>query len=1158
MVMKKNAMRKNLRQSILRSLGRYVAIVAIIALGAAMFVGLLMTKADMVATGQVYMDAQNMFDLRLLTGYGWNPDQVEQVSQLEGISAAEGIVYNDVIATENDGTDEKVYRFYAMPQKVNVPVLRGGRMPQARNECVIDGFHLDDSILGMTLHVASANDDTTRDAMVCKSYTVVGYVSSPLNMDTNRGSTSVGSGTLENIVYILPEGMDVDYFTEINITVDGDYAVYTEHYHSAMEALAEQLEPQLAPLAQERLDRVREDATQAYNEGMLEYYEGLKEFHEGRDEALQELADAHQQLLDGQQEIADNEQRLLDGEKQIADAWITLKEGEKTLQDSKRTLASTKASAYKQISDSTTALLKEFESISTGVTTLQTELTALQAETLALNTSIIQLETELTLIDSQISMTQTMIGILDSSLETSRQALDLAVQNGADAETLAGMEEEIRKLEDSRAQYAEQLAQQQAQREEVEGELAPLYAQQAELEAREQALNDQIAQMEESMAAMTEGLLTLVSMQSVMDAEFAAADAQIEAGEAQIEAGKLELELREQEIIDGKAQLEEAKTELEEGWKEYNRGKAEAEAELAKAEAELADAEQQLADALETIQSMTENPVYLLNRTSNLGYNSLESASDIVQGVSRVFPAFFLLIAALVCITTMTRMIDEERTQIGTLKALGYSNGAIIGKYLFYAGSGAVVGCGLGVLAGSVGFPVILWEAYKNMLYLQPGIVLKFNWVLCTVVVVSYTCVMLLVTWYCCRRALEEVPAELIRPKSPEAGKKILMEYLPFWKNISFLNKVTIRNIFRYRQRLAMMLVGIGGCTALLLTGYGLRDSIVNIVDYQYEEVTQYDLQVYFSEGQTAEAQAAFLEEAGDSAGDVLFYHQQSVEVAFEDQTREVYLMATDSRIRDFVDFHSGGQPLDMPGENEVYLTVGVARNMGIGLGDRILLRNSDMEQLTLTVTGIYDNHIDNYAIVTQDTVVQQWGSEAERQMALIRVDREQNDIHAASAHIAGLEDVMNVTVSDDLASMVTAMIEALDMVVWVVVLCAGLLAVIVLYNLTNININERIREIATIKVLGFNALETASYVFKENMALTVMGSLLGLPLGYLLLEFVMSQIKIDFCWFDARVTWMSYVLSVVLTLLSSLVVDVIFYRKLDRINMAEALKSVE
>ena len=1157
MVMKKNAMRKNLRQSILKSLGRYIAIVAIIALGASMFVGLLMTKSDMVATGQKYMDEKNMFDLRLLSSYGWSPDQVEDVAQMEGVIDAEGMVYMDVIVKAGEADEESVYRFYSMPKQVNQLTLRGGRMPESPDECLIDGFHTTDDILGSTITVSENNSDDTLDAMVYGTYTVVGYVSTPLYMDMNRGNTSVGSGSLTNYLVIPDDGFDVDYFTEINVTIDGEYDIYTDEYNNAMEAMADRLEPQLDPLAQDRLVQVREDATQAYYDGMLEYYEGVEAFNEGREEVLRELADAQKKLLDGEKEIEENEKLLIDGEKQINEAKQTLKESEKTLLESKKTLASTKASAYKQISDSTTSLLAQFESLSADLTSLQGEMTVLQAKSLELNAAILELETELTLIDSQINMTNSMIGILDTSISTSQQALDLAKQNGADEATIAQMEQELQQLRASRDSYAQQLAQQQADRAAVEAELAPYYEQQAALEAEQEALQSQISQLEESISSLTEDLLSLAAMQAVMDAEFESADAQLEAGEAQIEAAYVELELREQELIDGKAALEEAKLELEDGWKEYREGKAEAEQELADAEAELAEAEQKLADALETIQGMTENSVFVLDRTSNLGYNSLDSASDIVQGVSRVFPAFFLLIAALVCITTMTRMIDEERTQIGTLKALGYSNSAITSKYLFYAGSGAVVGCGLGVIVGSIVFPTILWQAYKIMLYITPGIVLRFNWILCFAVVAAYTIVMLLVTWYCCRRALQEEPAELIRPKSPEAGKKIFLEYFPFWHKISFLNKVTIRNIFRYRQRFAMMMVGIGGCTALLLTGFGLRDSIVNIVDFQFDEVTVYDMQVYFTDGQTEAEKAEFRQDVEGSVSDVMFYHQESVELDFDNQMREIYMMAADSEIQRFVDFHSGDQPLDMPGVNEVLLTVGVAEAMGIDIGDRVTMRSADMEVLDLTVSGIYDNNVYNYAVVIPETIETQWGQAPDEQMALVHVAQDRSS-HEVSAMISGLSDVMNVSVSEDLAGMVGSMMEALDLVVWVIVFCAGLLAVTVLYNLTNININERIREIATIKVLGFNATETAAYVFKENLALTVIGAVVGLPLGYLLLVFVMSQIKIDFCWFQARASALSCMLALVLTLLSSLMVDVIFYHKLDRINMAEALKSVE
>ena len=1155
MVMKRTAMRKNLTQSILKSLGRYIAIVAIIALGASMFVGLLMTKVDMVATGQRFMDSQNMFDLRLVSSYGWTESSVEAVSKLNGVVDAEGVSYLDVIAT-HDAEEESVYRFYTIPERLDRVQLLGGRMPENADECLVDGHNANKKVLGTTVTVSVANDEDTLDAMVHKTYTVVGYVATPLYMDTNRGTTTVGSGSIKNYIYIPAAGLNLDYFTEIHVTIPGDHAVYTAAYNNAMDAMAEQLKEDIRPAAQQRLEEVVEMAWDEYYEGFQEYVDGLGEYRAAKAEAEQELADAEQKLLDGEAEIANNEQRLVDGKAQIEEAYQTLKQSEKTLKEGQKTLANAKAQAYKQLSNSTTALLTQMEALTKNLTDLQNEQTRIETEMIALNTSILQKESELALIESDISLSQSMVGILDTSIETTERSLELARQNGADEQTLAELEQELQELKASRTQYLEIIEEQKQKKAAIEEELRPLYTKQNELQQEQNRLNIQISGMENSISTLMASLIEVSATQAVMDAEFAAAEAQLESGTAQIEGAYLELELREKEIADGMIAIEEAKLELEDGWEEFRKGKKEAEDEFLKAARELVDGKFQLDDAKETILGMTENEVYVLDRTTNMGYNSLDNASDIVQGVARVFPAFFLLVAAMVCITTMARMVDEERTQIGTLKALGYSNRDIISKYMIYAGSGAVVGCGLGVFLGSVGFPKILWEAYKTMLCISDKLVLKVNWWLCGAVVITYTAVMLFVTWYSCRKALREEPAELIRPKAPEAGKKILVEYLPFWDKVSFLNKVTLRNMFRYKQRFAMMLLGIGGCTALLVTGFGLRDSITKVVDYQFQDVTVYDMAVYFDEGQSPEQQRDFRKAYGKRAN-ILFYHQSNFELDHNDQTKEIYLVAADAGVTDYMKFRSGAKELPLPQVDEVLLSVGVAKMLDIREGDQITMRDSDMNLLELTVGGIYDNYVDNYAIIAPETIESQWGKPAELQMAFVKaIDGE--DPYGLSADISGEDQVLNVSVSEDLAGMVSSMITALDMVVWVVVLCAGLLAAIVLYNLTNININERIREIATIKVLGFRAGETAMYVFKENLALTAIGTVFGLGLGYLLLAFVMSNIKIDLVWFKTVVEAPSYLWSALLTMLSAVVVDVIFYFKLDQINMAEALKSVE
>ena len=1083
MVMKRNAMNTNLRRSIRNSLGRYIAIGMIIALGAGLFVGLRMTKTDMLETAQRYMDQQNMFDLRLMTSYGWDKDQLEEITRVEGVVQAEGIVYLDLI-TRQGGADARdtVCRFYTLPEELNQVVLVEGRMPVNPGECLADSYLNDASILGNQVVISDTNEEDSLEPMKRTTFTVVGIVGSPLYMDMNRGTTSVGNGSIASFYYIPGDAVDVDYYSEIHVTIDGDYRIYSDAYQEALENAADAMQPHMEELAQKRYENVKQDAEDAYQEGYQEYLDGLEELENGKLEASQELEDGYQELKDGEQTLENTRKQLVE--------------------------------AGNQIETGRQELAKAREDLNAQKKTIEDNLPKVEEGIRQLKDGIAQAEAAM----GQMGFTPET---LYSLVQTARQAVQ-TLQTALEQAQQAGMPEQV---------------------------LSPLRQQLQDAQRELDTLNGHY----ETYAGL-KNQLTQLEGQKI----------QMETGLQQIEAGFLEMDTQEgqldsayNELMRGWGALREGEKELADGWLEYEDGKLEAEQEIADGERELENARLELEEARADIDAMPEQQLYILDRTSNIGYTSVNSSSDIVEGVSRVFPIFFLLVAALVCITTMTRMVDEERTQIGTLKALGYSNGAIISKYLCYAGSSAVLGCGIGVYMGSAIFPSILWEAYKIMLCIPGGITLTFDWGLCLLVVATYTGVELAVTWYCCHRTLTEVPAELIRPKAPTVGKQLLFEKLPFWNRVSFLNKVTIRNIFRYRQRLAMMLVGIGGCTALLLTGFGLRDSIVNIVDFQFEDITVYDMSVYFSGGQTEEEQCAFTEEIGPYASDMMFYHQSSVEILTAEESRDIYMIAAGEGVENFIDFHSGQTKLPLPGLDEVMLSVGVAENLGITQGDKVLLRNSDMETLEVTVCGLYENYVYNYAIVAPQTLEKQWGEAPEMQMAFIKTGEGQ-DPHLVGAEITAMENVMNVSVSEDLAGMVGGMMEALDMVVVVVVISAGLLGATVLYNLTNININERIREIATIKVLGFNATETAMYVFKENLALSVMGAGLGLLFGRWLLDFVMSQIKIDFVWFQARILPPSFLWSVLLTLLTALLVNFVFYFRLEKINMAEALKSVE
>lgn len=1084
--MKKNAMRKNLRQSIRNSFGRYVALMMIIGLGASLFMGLLITRQDMVITGQQFMDQQNMFDLRMISNYGWSEKYVEQFAQLPGVEEAEGIVYLDMIARTENISDDTVYRLYAMPEKLNLVSVQSGRMPQNAQECVVEGFFTDDSILGKKLIISSLNEEDSLDALQTHTFTIVGRISSPLYLDMNRGTTAVGSGSLEMYFYLPAQSFDVDYYTEINLTLEAQHDIYTDDYHDFLEDTMDALEPEAEKLANQRFLDIKEEAEEEYADGYQEYLDGVQEYEDGKAEAEQELADAEQELKDAEVELEENRLKLLRAQNQIEDGMEQIEAGFAQLELKE-----------KECNDNLAAVRSQLKTAQDGVAYF---------EAMGI---------------------QQKYDEASAALDSAAKAVETAKQNYAAAQANGATEDELKTYLDAitNAENAQAV---------VVNNTSPVMAQYGEYRKAVEGLN----YLKNLETTLLDGL------------------AHIHNTAASLQETYNELKAAESKLWVSWAEWGEGRDEIAEGWIEYEDAKIEVAEELAEAEAELKDAEEDLREAREEIDSMDEADLIMLSRTSNVGYNNLDSSSNIVAGVARVLPVFFLLVASLVCITTMTRMIDEERTQIGTLKALGYTNSEIMRKYLVYSGSGAVIGCCLGLFLGCTLFPVVIWEAYKMMLYIQPRPVLTANWPLSTIIVVVYTALMLSVTWYSCKKTLEEEPAQLIRPKAPDPGKKIFLERLWIWKKLSFLNKVTIRNIFRYRQRMAMMLIGISGCTALLLTGFGLRDSIVNIVPCQYQEITRYDMSVYFREAPTQQEQEEFAEVVAD-VDNFMFYHQSSVDLEFENRTKELYMISGSEKLAEFIDLHSGKEALSLPGIGQIVLSVGVCENLGIQVGDTLSLRNADLQRLELTVSGIYDNYVDNFGLVHPDTIAGSWGEAPEAQMAFVRVTPDQ-DAYAVSAAISELDSVLNVSVSQDLADMIGSMMDALDLVIILIVVCAGLLAVIVLYNLTNININERIREIATIKVLGFRASETGSYVFKENMILTVIGSLLGLGLGWLLLSFVIAQIKIDMVWFKATAEPLSYVLSVGLTLISSLIVDFIFYFKLDKINMAEALKSVE
>lgn len=606
------------------------------------------------------------------------------------------------------------------------------------------------------------------------------------------------------------------------------------------------------------------------------------------------------------------------------------------------------------------------------------------------------------------------------------------------------------------------------------------------------------------------------------------------------------------------SKIESSQAELDSAKAQYEQAKALG-FENAEMEESLIQAQTEIDNAKSELDKLEKPQCYALTRNTNIGYVSFDNDSKIVDGISTVFPIFFLLVAVLVCTITMNRMVDEQRTQIGIFKALGYSTRSIMGKYIFYAGSAAFTGCIFGYFFGIFAFPWVIWNVYDVMYGFAP-IEYVFDLQLAVIsLVVSLIC-SIGTAWVSCRKELSEAAAQLIRPKSPKNGKRIFLEKITFfWKRLKFLHKVSARNIFRYKKRFIMMVLGIGGCTALLLTGFGLKDSIENVVGEQFEKIMIYDYTVSLSEPLSDEYEIKFENNFNSVAKKYCFVYEGSMNVDIDGTSKAITVIAPKSaeNISSFIDLHSGERKITYPQNGEAVISRKFAEKNGINIGDTISVFSEDMKKLKVKITDICDNHIYAYLYISLDTFSAQWGDSPNIKTAYAS-SFETDDLHDTAAKIAEIDGVNGVSVNQDIKENFTTMMQSLNYVIIFVTCCAGALAFIVLYNLTNINITERIREIATIKVLGFNSRETSDYIFREMFVLTGIGAVLGLGLGVLLHSFVMSQIDMDIVSFNVRISFWSFVASLVLTFLFACIVNIAMYFKLEKINMAESLKSIE
>lgn len=1087
-------------REIKNSLGRYLAIFAIIALGAGLFVGLRLSRPDFLETYDRYIEQTHFYDFRLVSTLGLTDDDLAAVKALDGVELAEGTVSADFLFNTED-EDNLIMMAHTIPNEVNLIDLKYGRMPEKGSECLADPEMYTEDDIGKTIKLSKDNSDQTFDTFAYDEYTIVGITESVLYINLERGSSTLGNGSVKGYIYLPADGFSTDYYTEIYLCVDSEGYVYSDEYENSIERYVEPLGQLMKERAVIRYDNViddamaqLDDAKAKYAEGKAQYDAAKAEYDRGYAEYTQKKADTNAQLEKAREQIEQAESLMGDS------SVIDQKQAE--LDAAKAELDAGKAEYEKGLRQFETKKKLAYGTVNEQIAYYENRIKDKNSEIASLNSEIERLNTELA--QAQANGETIKARLIQRQIDTANRRIQSA--------------------QDDIAAYNSRLEVHRQKKAEIDAELAPY----------QQQLDE--------------------------------AKTQLDAGYAQVSAGQAELDKAREMISNGGAQLEQAKKQYEAGRTEAEKGFAEAEKELASGKAQLDSAKAELdrgaaeLDAAEKqIKNMNNADTYVLDRSTNAGYVCFESDTSIVQSVASIFPVFFFLVAALVCMTTMTRMIDDQRTQIGIMKALGYSSGAIMGKYLFYSGSATLLGGIFGILIGSFAFPAIVWFGY-GLLYNFSHLVFTMDWLLALGITAANLAVMLLVTWYCCAKELKCAPANLIRPKAPEAGKRIFLERFPsIWNEMSFMQKVSARNIMRYKKRIFMMLLGIGGCTALVLTALGLNDTIQNVVKKQYDDVVLYDYELSLAYNMTSEEQEIFLADAGENVGDAVFMYRGLADVDGGGAIKNATLSITDGKkIWNFMNLEYNGREVDYPGKGEAIINYNLARQLGgVEIGDTITITTSDKEVLTVAVSGLFDNYVDSFVFVSPETCAEQWGRVPEYKSALVNAP-DGADVNDCAVALSKIDGVRGVTLSADTKDRMSSMLDGLEFVVAAIILCAGLLAFIVLYNLTNINISERIREIATIKVLGFYPKEAADYVFRENLILTGAGAVFGLALGVALHAFVMNAIKVDMMYFKPHISALSFAVSIVITFVFALVVNAIMRRRIDNIDMAGALKSIE
>ena len=1208
--MKKNILRKDFIIEIKKTMGRFVSIFFIVALGVAFYSGIRASEPSMRITADQYFDDSELMDLKVMGTMGLTKADIKAIGKVSGIEAVEGGYSKDVLCPVGD--NEKVVHMLSMEKNFNQVSVVEGKLPEKAGECLVDEDFLSytDLKVGDMVTFHSGDGEALTDSLVTDTYKIVGIGNSPLYISFGRGSSTIGTGEISGFVVVDKASFDMDVYTEAYVKVSGaeEKIAFTDEYNNLSDAAKEAVsaieEERCAVRKQEIVDEANEklaDSEKTVNEKSQELEDAKKELESGKSKAAEELEKAKQQLTDGEAGLADAKQQIADGETQLADAKAQLNDKQVQLDSAEAQYESGKAQLdqkEQELADAEQVYLSNYSKYMPIITAGKEQITAEKSqiadgkkrldEGLAplnrLKDELAGIEDEISQCDSRIAELQKQINdgytlyqeYVKIPKENRNEEEKAYVEKWENLNTqLGGMQEQKKQLEKTKQEILNKAG--FATEADLEAQITSLTEQKADLDAKEKVL----LQQEQTLAAQEEELLSAGRQITDGKSQIAAARSQLDSTKSQITDGKAQilsawalLNEKEDTLNASKAQLASGEQELADGRSKYEQAAKEAEeqitdgqAKITDGEKQLTDAKQQIADAKAEIKKIENPKWYVQTREDALTeYQGYGDNADRMRSIGKVFPVLFFLVAALISLTTMTRMVEEQRVQIGTMKALGYGKAAIAGKYIGYALIATLGGSIFGVLAGEKILPFIIIYAYMILYKHLPAILVPYHMsyaLQASVIAVACT---LIATIASCYKELAAEPAELMRPAAPKQGKRILLERIGIiWKQLNFTWKSTVRNLIRYKKRFFMTIFGIGGCMALMVVGFGLKDCIYEIVSLQYEKVQFYDAATYMSDD-ISEENRQQLHDYLDQNADIketIEARMQKTDVKSASGKKTLYLMvpSDNEKIEDFLSFHSRTNKDEVYSlkKDEVILTEKMASLLNVKVGDELTIEDEDRGDQTVTVGAICENYMSHYLYLSPEKYEELYGVPAEYNTIIYSAkDGKDDQIEKIGTKLLSMDGVLNVSYTSSIEGRLDDMLRSLNLVIVVLIVSAGMLAFVVLYNLNNINITERQRELATLKVLGFYDGEVASYVYRENILLTIIGSVVGMVLGNLLHRYIILTVEVEEAMFGRQIHWQSYLYSFLFTVAFSLFVNWVMFYKLKKIDMVESLKSVE